>query len=91
MPEQHEMTLVSRTGSGIETWVCPDCGRSVLMRWPPNFESKVIEVGDPSVQHRGVKGGAQLGPVSVDERRLILADEEEQWLRGIGIDWHGAA
>ena len=91
MPEQHEMMLVGKTESGAERWDCPECGRSVLMRWPPRFESRVIEEGDSSVPHRGVKGGVQLGRVEVDGTRLRVADEEEQWLRRIGIDWDGAA
>ncbi|HEY2240492.1 MAG TPA: hypothetical protein VGI21_16960 [Streptosporangiaceae bacterium] len=91
MPEQHEMMLVGKTESGAEKWQCPQCGRSMLMRWPPRFESQVIEEGDTSVAHRGIKGGVQLGPVEVEAHPARLSDEEEQWLRRIGIDWPGAA
>ena len=90
MPEQHEMMLVGMTETGAEKWHCPECGRCMLMRWPPRFESQVIEEGDPSVTHRGVKGGARMGPVDVDGVRVTLAEEEEEWLRRIGIDWDGA-
>jgi hypothetical protein len=96
VPEQHQMMLVGKTESGAERWDCPECGRSMLMRWPPRFESRVIEEGDSSVPHHGVKGGVQMGRIEVDGSRpggaeLGLAEEEEQWLRRNGIDWDGAA
>jgi hypothetical protein len=85
------MMLVGKTESGAERWDCPECGRSMLMRWPPRFESRVVEEGDTSVAHRGVKGGVQMGRVEVEGTPLRVADDEEQWLRENGIDWDGAA
>lgn len=91
MPEQHEMMLIGRTDSGAEQWQCPECGRSLLMRWPPSFESQVLEEGDPSALHQGVKGGVRMSRVQVDDERADLPDEDEQWLRRNGIDWHSEA
>jgi len=59
------MFLTGRTESGAEDWQCPECGRRMLMRWPPSFESLVLEEGDPSALHAGAKGGALMGEVDV--------------------------
>ena len=91
MPEQHDMMLVGKTESGAERWQCPQCGRTMLMRWPPQFESRVTEEGDTSVAHRGVKGAVQMGAVDVAAVPPPVADEDERWLRQNGIDWYGAA
>jgi hypothetical protein len=94
VPEPHEMKLIRTTESGAERWHCPQCGRSMMMRWPPGFGSRVIDEGDPTVPHRGVRGvkdGARMSRFEVDGVRLLLADEEEQWLDRVGIDWDGEA
>jgi hypothetical protein len=89
------MVLAGQTESGAEEWNCPECGRRMLMRWPPNFESLVLDVGDPSAQHTGAKGGALMGRANVASAPSTevpeVPDEEQQWLRRNGIDWDGLA
>ena len=86
------MVLIGRAESGAEEWHCPECGRRLLMRWPPNFESAVLDEGDPSALHTGAKGGALMRGVDVAHTSSAdVPDEEQQWLRRNGIDWDGLA
>jgi hypothetical protein len=90
--QQHHMVLAGRTESGAEEWNCPECGRRMLLRWPPNFESLVLDVGDASAQHTGAKGGVLMGRAHVASAPSTeVPDEEQQWLRRNGIDWDGLA
>jgi hypothetical protein len=82
------MVLNGRAKSGAEEWVCPDCGRRVLVRWPPDFERLVLEHGDDSVVHVGAKGGVRMAGVEV-KPHPGLSGEARQWLNDNGIDWDG--
>jgi hypothetical protein len=64
--ETHEMVLNGRAESGAEEWVCPDCGRRVLMRWPPDYERLILEHGDDQAVHVGAKGGVRMTGVEVN-------------------------
>ena len=82
------MILNGSTESGAEEWVCPDCGRRVLLRWPPDFERLILEHGDETANHVGRKGGLQMGSIEVSPPRASdLSDEARQWLSNNGIDW----
>ena len=86
------MVLTGRTESGAEEWACPDCGRRMLMRWPPRFEKIVLEDGDATAVHAGAKGGVLMGQAEVTQAvPTDVPDSERRWLRGNGIDWDGAA
>jgi len=86
------MVLAGRTESGAEEWVCPTCGRRMLMRWPPRFEKIVLEDGDSSAVHAGAKGGVLMRKAEVTQAVSIdVTDGELQWLRGNGIDWDDVA
>ena len=88
--ETHEMVLNGRAESGTEEWVCPDCGRRVLLRWPPNFERLIVEYGDDGAVHVGAKGGVRMGGVEVNPSLAPdLSSEARQWLSRNGIDWDG--
>ncbi|MGE5292344.1 MAG: hypothetical protein ACM3ML_35190 [Micromonosporaceae bacterium] len=92
MPEKHEMILNGCAESGAEEWVCPDCGRRVLLRWPPDFERLVLEHGDDTAVHVGGKGGVRMGGVEVTLAPATdLPSEARQWLRDNGIDWDGTS
>jgi hypothetical protein len=57
-----------RTGSGesgAEEWVCPTCGRRMLLRWPPHYEKLILDHGDEAAIHVGGKGGLRVGQVAV--------------------------
>ena len=66
MPEHHDMVLAERTESGAEEWVCPTCGRRMVMRWPPNFERLILEHGDDRAVHIGAKGGVRMTGLEVN-------------------------
>lgn len=92
VPEHHDMVLAGRTESGTEEWMCPTCGRRLLMRWPPRYESIVLDRGDETVVHAGAKGGALMRETEVTYGPSAdLSDSEARWLRGNGIDWDGLA
>ena len=81
------MVLSGHTESGAEEWHCPQCGRRMLLRWPPNFEKIILERGDEAVTHVGGKGGLRMTAAA----ETGLPDQERSWLRDNGIDWDGEA
>jgi hypothetical protein len=84
------MILNGRAESGTEEWVCPDCGRRVLLRWPPEFERLVVEPGDGRAVHIGAKGGVRMTGLDVNPSPSHgLSSEVRQWLSNNGIDWDG--
>ena len=88
------MILTSTGESGAEEWVCPTCGRRMLLRWPPNYEKLILEHGDEAAIHVGGKGGLSLGHVAVTPAPTPapqMPQAEQQWLRDNGIDWDDAA
>ena len=80
------MILTGGTESGAEEWLCPDCQRRVLLRWPPDYQRLVLEHGDPAAVHVGSKGGVQVSEISVESG---LPGPDRNWLRDHGIDWGG--
>jgi hypothetical protein len=86
------MVLNGSTVSGDEEWVCPTCGRRLLLRWPPDYEKLVLEHGDDTAIHVGGKGGLQAGEVAVPSAASgEVQGDERQWLRDNGIDWDGTS
>ncbi len=82
------MILRACAKSGAEEWVCPDCGRRLLVKWPPGFERILLEHGDDSAVHVGAKGGVRMTGVEV-KPYPGLSGEARQWLTDNGIDWDG--
>jgi hypothetical protein len=76
------MTLEETKPNGYELWICPTCGRTVLIQWKP-WDKIVLTVGDPNAQHSGSKGGLMLDGLKVDQDDR-LPPEIEDWLRGKG-------
>ena len=92
------MILNGQAESGAEEWLCPACGRRVLLRWPPDYEKLVLEHGDETAVHVGGKGGVRIGGFAVTPApegpegpapQDSVPSAERQWLRDIGIDWDG--
>ncbi len=84
------MILEGSTESGAEEWVCPSCGRRMLLRWPPNYEKVVLEHGDDAAIHAGGKGGLRITHAETTAAPMSdVPDAELQWLRDVGIDWDG--
>jgi hypothetical protein len=92
VPARHEMIFTGKGESGAEEWVCPTCGRRMLMRWPPNYEKLILEHGDEAAIHVGGKGGLRVGQVAVAPAPAgEVPHAERQWLRENGIDWDDAS
>lgn len=84
------MILNGRAESGAEEWVCPTCGRRMLLRWPPEYEKLVLDHGDDSAIHVGGKGGVRVdGFVITPTPEGDMQGAEREWLRDNGIDWDG--
>jgi hypothetical protein len=54
----HTMTLINEH-EGTEEWLCPSCGRHLLVSWFPKFKRTVLEDGDSSSAHSGFKNDLQ--------------------------------
>lgn len=82
----HTMDLF-REHEGTEEWLCPECGRHLLVNWNPKFKRTILEAGDQSVGHSGFKNSIKVedlvdsqingvfpgceAVIPVDESRLI--------------------
>ena len=64
---RHEMYLEKTHPSGVEEWVCPDCGKRFLLEWPPKFKRVILDPGDQYARHSAVKGGIRMGVPQVSE------------------------
>jgi hypothetical protein len=53
------MLLEKTHPAGPEEWLCPTCGRRIIMQWPPKYKKMVLVVGDENVIHSGAKGGVE--------------------------------
>lgn len=87
MPTPHQMTRTQTLEHGAEEWSCAQCGRRLLLRWPPAFEKVVLERGDEWAAH--ASAASDLRPV-IEARRAGpggLAARDRGWLAEHGIDW----
>jgi hypothetical protein len=92
VPARHAMILSGTAESGAEEWLCPSCGRRMMLRWPPDYEKLVLEHGDEAAVHFGGKGGLTVGEATVTPSPAVKGrGAERQWLRGNGIEWGDAS
>jgi hypothetical protein len=91
--EQHEMLLQGTQPSGADEWLCPTCGRRLVMRPPPDEGRVVLDPGDEYAIHVGGKGGVRIGQLAVSSTGSTEAEERawREWLDSIGIQWDGPA
>jgi len=90
MQPTHEMVLMGSRESGADEWMCPICGRRILVRWTPMYVKVVLVLGDESVTHVGGKGGVQVSVMDVSPGTAIeVPGREREWLLQNGIDWDG--
>lgn len=59
--EQHVMQPVGARGAGAEEWVCPTCGRRLLVSTEPAFTTTVLATGDIRATHCGGLAGRSAG------------------------------
>lgn len=65
MPLTHEMTL-TETHEGTDTWVCPVCGRVLLIELDP--WRRVVDVpGDECAVHVGSTGGLRMNKMEASQ------------------------
>lgn len=94
MQAYHQMRRAGTRENGAEEWVCPSCGRHLLLRFPPRYQKLVLEPGDELAAHSGATDGVRLGPVEVVASGDAPADPGSDWRRWLadnGIDWDGPA
>lgn len=51
LSQSHQLRLVHMHASGAEEWLCPTCGRRLLLRWQPAYEKQVLIAGDIRAIH----------------------------------------
>ena len=85
----HQMTLTKTDKENRELWICHECGRAMILSWPPNYSKNVVSEGDTTVQHSGGKGGLQVDEVHVEPWPNAdldwLNDMDRDWLKLVGI------
>ncbi|TDC76148.1 hypothetical protein [Actinomadura sp. 7K507] len=96
MYSTHEMRMVRTQESGLEEWACPTCGRRMLLRWPPDYEKRVIETGDEKACHVGSAEDTVPEPpdtpadeTTADAAAAARCNARRRWLRETGA--HNAA
>ena len=66
-PLHHVMNLEVTHPSGADEWLCPECGRRLLITYPPNYSKTVLVVGDENVEHNGGRGGLTMAGLTVSQ------------------------
>lgn len=74
-PTAHEMHLVETDPTGTELWECAQCGRRLLIRWPPAYAYTVLAAGRPQTPHFLRRGGLVVEADTLTAQRAeALAD-----------------
>lgn len=58
--EQHKMIVVKEYDTGIIEFYCPDCGRRILMSFPPHYHREVLYEGNSDAIHYSGTGEANI-------------------------------
>jgi hypothetical protein len=74
---QHTMSIAREFPDGTQEWVCPTCGRRILMQWPPQYKRTVLEAGDENASHSGAMGGLQMGQAQASVVEPAVEPEQE--------------
>ena len=95
MEAHHQMKRAGIRRNGAEEWLCPSCGRQLLLQFLPRYKKLVLQPGDEYAAHTGTTDGVQLGSVEVvatNDRPLTGPGSDwRRWLADNGIDWDGPA
>ena len=93
MQAHHHLKRAGIRENGAEEWLCPSCGRHLLLRWPPEYQKLVLEPGEEYATHTGATAGVQLGPLEVvaDDSPAGPGWDWRRWLADNRIDWDGPA
>lgn len=63
--QKHEMIFAGALPSGAEDWICPTCGRRMLISWEPKFKRTVLVSGNSDASHGGFKKNMQIEDFAV--------------------------
>jgi hypothetical protein len=93
MQAHHQMKRTGTPESGAEEWLCPSCGRHLLLRWQPEFQKLVLVPGDENAAHTGATADVALGPLEVvpSGDPADPGSDGRRWLADNGIEWDGPA
>jgi hypothetical protein len=75
--QHHEMHLQERYPSGAEEWVCPTCGRRLLIQWLPtedagmDYKKIVLEAGNEHAMH-----SSRIDGLSMSSLEFHAAEDE---------------
>ncbi len=71
-PNQHRLVMAREFPDGRQEWICPTCGRRIILQWPPDYHRIVVEPGDESVSHSGAMSAPrQHGPAERTDTGLF--------------------
>lgn len=68
---QHHMKLGNTYPSGAQEWICPTCGRWIVMHHLPEqgkLKTIVLQTGDEEASHAGSAGSVKVSTVQVTEQ-----------------------
>ena len=71
----HTMDLI-REHEGTEEWLCPDCGRHMLVNWSPKFKRTILEAGDQTAGHSAFKSNIQIEGLMGAQTENVLPSAE---------------
>jgi hypothetical protein len=90
---EHHVMVHQAGDSDSEEWLCPECGRHLILRWAPEYDELVLVRGDASVTHAGSKQGlVRIGPMrpSTPADGPATTDTAwRDWLDQHGVPWPG--
>jgi hypothetical protein len=80
-PVTHQLELHAVLETGVEEWVCPECGRRFLVEWPPEYNKIIIEVGDDQAIHTGVRQQVEPpdDPPPSEWDEVLDAEDQARW------------
>jgi hypothetical protein len=70
--QRHEMILEQAHSSGVQKWVCPTCGQSLLVTWAPRFMRVIRNAGNKSALHT-------FGNYPHSRPRQLTALDDDTW------------
>ena len=82
--EYHEMILTRVDPLGEEEWLCPICGRKFLLRWPPRYNTTILNPGDEYAIHTGGKESAGNSYISDCEEEHL--EEFVEWMDRVNFE-----
>ena len=88
----HEMMLVKIYETGVEEWLCPICGRRLMMQRPPQFRRIILAMGDELVSHTASQEslrlvGAEDANTTATPRTSSHTDDAQLATMRVWADW----